>query len=167
MVASLDGDRLCRPVQFAMNRSGIERLEGRIQAVTADRAVGLVRVGVEASGYPLPLLADGVLPESWEAVEFNPAHVAEQRRVNGKRGVKTDVVDATAMFDLLAAGRGSPASGRHDALVELAAWTRYRRSRVAWHQAIEARNPSEGGQGRPAGRSSPPVAAGSRCGGGA
>ena len=70
-------------------------------------------------------------------MEFNPAHVAEQRKVNGKRGVKTDVVDATAMFDLLVAGRGSPVTAKGSAIVELAAWSRYRRGRVAWHQDVE------------------------------
>ena len=59
-------------------------------------------------------------------MEFNPAHVAEQRKANGKRGVKTDVVDATAMFDLLVAGRGSPVRTTSPAITELAALARYR-----------------------------------------
>ncbi len=54
-------------------------------------------------------------------MEFNPAHVAEQRKVNGKRGVKTDVVDASAMFDLLVAGRGSPVGGAATGITELGA----------------------------------------------
>ncbi|MDP8929723.1 MAG: transposase, partial [Actinomycetota bacterium] len=90
-----------------------------------------------ASGYHLPLLASGVFPAQWGVVEFNPAHVAEQRKVNGKRGVKTDVVDATAMFDLLVAGRGSPVGATSEAIVELAAWSRYRLGRVAWRQDVE------------------------------
>ena len=59
------------------------------------------------------------MPLAWEAVEINPAHVAEQRTANGKHDVKTDVVDATAMFDLLVAGRGSPVSARSPAITEL------------------------------------------------
>lgn len=137
LIAAFSGERLCPPFSFAMNREGIAELVARIESVTNGRGVQLVRMGVEASGYHLPLLAPGALPASWEAVEFNPAHVAEQRKVNGKRRVKTDVVDATAMFDLLVAGRGSPAGGRHPAIVELAAWSRYRRGRVAWHQDVE------------------------------
>ncbi len=66
-----------------------------------------------------------------------PAHVAEQRKVNGKRGVKTDVVDATAMFDLLVAGRGCPVGPPSQAITELAAWSRYRLGRVAWRQDVE------------------------------
>jgi hypothetical protein len=36
------------------------------------------------------LTASGLLPADWELVELNPAHVAEQRRVLGNRGVKTN-----------------------------------------------------------------------------
>ena len=97
-------------------------------------AAGLCRV--EASGYHLPLVAAGVLPSAWEAVEFNPAHVAEQRKTNGKRGVKTDVVDATAMFDLLVAGRGSPVGAATQAITELAAWARHRRGRAALRRDV-------------------------------
>jgi transposase len=131
LVADFTGERLCRPFQFRLNRSGIAELVARVGSATEDRPARLVRVGVEASGYHLPLVAPGVLPSAWEAVEFNPAHVAEQRKTNGKRGVKTDVVDATAMFDLLVAGRGSPVNPVGPALIELAAWARYRRSRAA------------------------------------
>ncbi len=70
-------------------------------------------------------------------MEFNPAHVAEQRKTNGKRGVKTDVVDATAMFDLLVAGRGSPVGTASPAIIELSAWARYRRGRVALRRDVE------------------------------
>ena len=131
LVAAFSGDRLCAPFAFAMNRDGISELVARVEKAAAGRGARLVRLGVEASGYQLPLLASGALPASWETVEFNPAHVAEQRRVNGKRGVKTDVIDATAMFDLLVAGRGSPARVDNPAIVELAAWSRYRRGRAA------------------------------------
>jgi transposase len=119
LVADFTGERLCPPFQFTLNRSGIAELVARVESATDDRPVGLVRVGVEATGYHLPLVASGASPRTWEAVEFNPAHVAEQRRTNGKRGVKSDVVDATAMFDLLAAGSrdtgGCCESGDHRA----------------------------------------------------
>jgi len=103
---------------------------------TADRQARLVCVGVAASGYHLPLVAAGVLPSAWEAVEFNPAHAAEQRKTNGKRGVKTGVVDATAMFDLLVAGRGSPVGAATQAITELAAWARHRRGRAALRRDV-------------------------------
>lgn len=137
LVATFTGDRLVPPLTFAMNREGIGELVARVDSATGGRQVRLVRVGVEASGYHLPLLSPGILPPGWEVVEFNPAHVAQQRKVNGKRGVKTDVVDAAAMFDLLVAGRGSPVGTPSEAIVELAAWSRYRRGRVAWRQGVE------------------------------
>jgi transposase len=31
-----------------------------------------------------------MLPAAWTLIELNPAHVTEQRRVLGKRGIKTD-----------------------------------------------------------------------------
>lgn len=64
-------------------------------------------------------------------IELNPGHVTEQRRVLGKRGVKTDQVDLAAMFDLLVAGRGHPAGRRQRELLELRAWVGMRHRRVA------------------------------------
>ena len=42
----------------------------------------------------------------WEVVELNPAQVSEQRRVMGRRRVKTDAIDLEAITELLLAGRG-------------------------------------------------------------
>ena len=39
-------------------------------------------------------------------VELNPAHVAEQRRVMGRRRLKTDKIDVEAITELVLAGRG-------------------------------------------------------------
>ena len=67
---------------------------------------GVIRVGVEAAGhYHRPLAAASVWP-GWEVVELNPAHVTEQRRVMGRRRVKTDALDLEAITELLLAGRG-------------------------------------------------------------
>jgi len=56
-----------------------------------------VRVGVEAAGhYHRPLLAPAAWPVGWEVLELNPAHVTEQRRVQGRRRVKTDAIDLEA-----------------------------------------------------------------------
>ncbi len=71
LVAAFSGERLCPPFTFAMNRIGIADLVARVEAATAGRTVGLVRLGVEASGYHLPLLASGVFPAQWGVVEFN------------------------------------------------------------------------------------------------
>ena len=121
LVADFTGQRLCPPVSFALNRDGIAGLVAAVHRTVAGRDVRLVRLGVEASGYHLPLLAEDVLPAAWNVVELNPAHVAMQRRVNGQRGVKTDLVDATAMFDVLVAGRGSVVVTRDDTAAQLSA----------------------------------------------
>jgi transposase len=90
-----------------------------------------VRVGVEAAGhYHRPLLASVCWPSDWELLELNPGHVTEQRRVLGKRTIKTDVIDLQAMTELLLAGRGQPARDRSLVLGELTAWSAHRRSRV-------------------------------------
>ena len=58
----------------------------------------------------------------WEVVELNPAHVTEQRRVMGRRRVKTDALDLEAMTELLLAGRGRPGHRAVAAVGELTAW---------------------------------------------
>lgn len=90
-----------------------------------------VKVGIEAAGhYHLPLLASPVWPAGWELLELNPGHVTEQRKVLGKRTIKTDAIDLEAMTELLLAGRGLPVSRRESVLVELAAWAAHRNRRV-------------------------------------
>jgi transposase len=94
-------------------------------------AGAVVKVGIEAAGhYHLPLLAAAVWPAGWELIELNPGHVTEQRRVLGKRTIKTDAIDLEAMTELLLAGRGLPVSRRESVLVELAAWSAHRTRRV-------------------------------------
>lgn len=67
-------------------------------------AAARVKVGIEAAGhYHRPLLALS-WPTGWELVELNPAHVTEQRRVQGRRRVKTDareqeIGELTAVVD--------------------------------------------------------------------
>ena len=70
-------------------------------------------VGLEAAGhYHRPLLVPTLWPSGWELLELNPAHVAEQRRVQGRRRVKTDAIDLEAVTELVLAGRGAPVPGR-------------------------------------------------------
>jgi transposase len=86
---------------------------------------------VESAGhYHRPVTASGMLPASWTLVELNPAHVTEQRKVLGKRGVKTDQIDLAAMFDLLVAGRGREVMPGPDPLLELRWWAGLRHRRV-------------------------------------
>jgi transposase len=90
-----------------------------------------VRVGIEAAGhYHRPLLAPQSWPNGWELLELNPGHVTEQRRVLGKRTIKTDVIDLQAMTELLLAGRGLPVRRGDSVLAELTAWSAHRTGRV-------------------------------------
>ena len=129
--------RLLGPVEFAMTRSALSEVIGRLRAVLPAGPVR-VRVGVEAAGhYHLPLLSASAWPAGWELVELNPAHVTEQRRVAGRRRVKTDAIDLEAITELLLAGRGVPVTAADAVLVELAAWAGHRARRVATRTATK------------------------------
>ncbi|HSV40362.1 MAG TPA: IS110 family transposase [Nocardioidaceae bacterium] len=98
----------------------------------------VVKVGIEAAGhYHRPLLMAGAWPTGWEVLELNPGHVTEQRRVLGKRTIKTDVIDLQAMTELLLAGRGQPVRDRSLVLGELTAWSAHRTGRVALRTATK------------------------------
>ena len=107
------------PVEFAMTRSGLAA------TFSGERVVApscQVKVGVEAAGhYHRPVLDYG-WPTGWEVLELNPAHVAEQRRVVGRRRVKTDAIDLEAITELVLAGRGQVITEREVLIGELAAW---------------------------------------------
>lgn len=97
-----------------------------------------VKVGIEAAGhYHRPLLTTQSWPAGWELLELNPAHVTEQRRVLGKRTIKTDAIDLEAMTELLLAGRGLPIRSSDAVLGELTAWSAHRTSRVALRTATK------------------------------
>ena len=99
-----------------------------------------VKIGIEAAGhYHRPLLTADRWPERWELLELNPGHVTEQRRVLGKRTIKTDVVDLEAMTELLLAGRGLPVRDRNTVLTELTAWSAHRTGRVLIRTATKNR----------------------------
>jgi transposase len=139
MVADFAGERLVAPFVFSMDRPGIAELIRRVERAVVERGGCRVEVGVEAAGhYHRPLTASKLLPAAWELIELNPAHVTEQRRVLGKRGIKTDQVDLVAMYDLLVAGRGHRAGRRDAALLELQAWAAMRFRRVT--AVIAAKN---------------------------
>lgn len=128
--------RLYGPVDFAMTRSGLDSTVARIRRLVP--ATAGVKVGVEAAGhYHQPLLTPASWPTGWELLELNPAHVTEQRRVLGKRTVKTDVIDLQAMTELLLTGRGQPVRDRGLELGALTAWSAHRTSRVALRTATK------------------------------
>jgi transposase len=128
--------RLFGPIDFAMTRSGLDATVARIQElVPAD--VG-VKVGIEAAGhYHQPLMKPSSWPPGWELVELNPAHVTEQRRVQGRRRVKTDAIDLEAITELVLVGRGSPVTERAVVLGELTAWVGHRSRRVEARTALK------------------------------
>lgn len=97
-----------------------------------------VKVGIEAAGhYHRPLLSPQSWPAGWELLALNPGHVTEQRRVLGKRTIKTDAVDLQAMTELLLAGRGLPVRDHDTVQTELTAWSTHRTSRVALRTATK------------------------------
>lgn len=127
--------RLVGPVEFAMTRSGLAAATHRVIAVVPPSAQ--VKVGVEAAGhYHRPVL-DYRWPVGWEVLEFNPAHVAEQRRVAGRRRIKTDAIDLEAITELALAGRGQVITDREIRIGELAAWANQRSRRVAVRSATK------------------------------
>jgi transposase len=137
MVVDFSGRRLAAPFEFTLDRAGVAGFAARVrQALPA--GVALVRVGVEACGhYHRPLVASRVLPADWQVVEFNPAWVSAQRRVNGTGRTKTDPIDLVAIADLILAGRGYESVVGDEALVELAAWATHRRRRVEARSAVK------------------------------
>jgi transposase len=63
-----------------------------------------------------------VWPAGWEVLGLSPARVSEQRRVQGRRRVKTDAIDLEAITDLVLAGHGIPMTARAAAVTELTRW---------------------------------------------
>jgi transposase len=60
-----------------------------------------VKVGVEAAGhYHRALLGSRVWPAGWEVVVLSPARVSGQRRVQGRRRVKTDAIDLEVITEM-------------------------------------------------------------------
>jgi transposase len=128
--------RLWGPVDFPMTRAGLAATLTRIgEAIPREVSV---RVGIEAAGhYHQPLMSPSSWPAGWQLLELNPAHVTEQRRVQGRRRVKTDAIDLEAITELVLAGRGSPVTDRAMVLGELAAWVHHRTRRVEARTAVK------------------------------
>lgn len=137
MLLATDGarKRLLGPVEFAMSRSGLAAVVHRVVAVVPPSAQ--VKVSVEAAGHYHRPVPDYRWPTGWEVLEFNPAHVAEQRRIAGRRRVKTDAIDLQAITELALGGRGQLITDRGVRLGELAAWATHRSRRVAVRTATK------------------------------
>jgi transposase len=137
MVSVTDGarHRLVSPLEFAMTRSGLAAATDCVAAVAA--SCSQVKVGVEAAGHYHRPVVDYRWPSGWEVLELNPAHVAEQRRVMGRRRVKTDGIDLEAITELVLAGRGRVITEREVLIGEMAAWAQHRSRRVATRTATK------------------------------
>jgi transposase len=120
--------RLLGPVEFVMTAPALATVLQRVGAVLPGTPV---KVGVEAAGhYHRPLLESAVWPAGWEVLELSPARVSEQRRVQGRRRVKTDAIDLEAITELVLAGHGVPVTGRSATIIELTAWAMHRSRRI-------------------------------------
>lgn len=118
-----------------MNRTGLN--EVIMAAKVSIPSPGQVKVGVEAAGhYHRPVL-DHRWPHGWEVLELNPAQVAEQRRVQGRRRIKTDVIDLEAITDLVLAGYGQLVADRDAVIGQMSAWVVHRNQRVATRTATK------------------------------
>jgi transposase len=127
--------RLLGPINFAMTAVAVSGVLDRVCGVLPAAAV---KVGVEAAGhYHRPLLAAGVWPAGWEVLELSPARVSEQRRVLGRRRVKTDAIDLEAITELVLAGHGVPVTARTATVIELTGWAMQRNRRVQTRTAIK------------------------------
>jgi len=134
-MTSADRHRLFGPVEFAMTAPALAAV---LQRVCAVLPAGPIKVGVEAAGhYHRPLLGSGVWPRGWEVLELSPARVAEQRRVQGRRRVKTDVIDLEAITELVLAGHGVAVKPRAAAVTELTGWAMQRGRRVLTRTATK------------------------------
>jgi transposase len=128
--------RLFGPAEFTMTAASLRAVMARLLEVVP--AGSVVKVGVEAAGhYHRPLLARSAWPAGWQVLELNPAHVSEQRRVQGRRRVKTDAIDLEAITGLLLSGQGVPVAGQDAVVIELAAWAAHRARRVAVRSALK------------------------------
>jgi transposase len=135
LVTDVGRRRLLGPVDFAMTAPAVTAVVERVCAVLPAVAV---RVGIEAAGhYHRPLLAAGVWPAGWQVLELSPARVAEQRRVQGRRRVKTDAIDLEAITELVLAGHGVPVTARAAAVIELTGWAMHRSRRVLTRTATK------------------------------
>ena len=83
------------------------------------------------------MTAGGVAQVIIKSQAVLPAHVAEQRRVMGRRRVKTDALDLEAITELLLAGRGLVVTEPPTSIGELIAWAAHRHRRVATRTATK------------------------------
>jgi transposase len=79
----------------------------------------------------LTVVGIGGVASGWEVVELSPARASEQRRVQGRRRVKTDAIDWRRSPNLGLAGHGIAMMARAAAVTELRGWAMHH-GRRAW-----------------------------------
>lgn len=127
---------LMDPFDAAMTRTGLNGAVERIQLVLPPGAP--VVVGIEAAGhYHRPVMSPVSWPPGWDLLQLNPAHVAEQRRIQGRRRVKTDAIDLEAITDLVLAGRGQRLAERSAVIGLLTALAGHRYRRIEARTALK------------------------------
>ncbi|MGP5724826.1 IS110 family transposase [Arthrobacter rhombi] len=127
---------LLDPFDAAMTRTGLTDALEKIQLVLPPDTP--VRVGIEAAGhYHRPLMSPVSWPPGWELLQLNPAHVAEQRRIQGRRRVKTDAIDLEAITEPVLAGRGQPMTERSVVIGTLTALAAHRYRRIEARTALK------------------------------
>jgi hypothetical protein len=104
LVCDVTGELLARPLAFPMTMAGCGcRSSGSSGQLRPSGPAGLSRV--EAAGPDhQPLTSVAVLPAGWQLVQVNPAQVAAQRQLTGRRRLKTASLHLVAISDLLGAG---------------------------------------------------------------
>jgi transposase len=128
VLSSAARHRLFGPVEFAMTAAAVAAV---VQRVCAALPCAAVTVGLEAAGhYHRPLLEAAPWPAGWELLELSPARVSEQRRVLGRRRIKTDAIDLDAITDLVLAGHGVSVTARSGTITELSGWAMHRSRRI-------------------------------------
>ena len=108
LVCDFAGELLARPFEVR-DEPGRGRGAGSAGGGGDRRSAGRAGPGRDLGGraYHQPLLAEGGCQLAGRWWEVNPAQVAAQRGVAGRRGVKTDALDLVAISDLLRAGQGA------------------------------------------------------------
>ena len=126
---------VARPGRLRDDRAGPRRGAGAGVCCAA----GCCGEGGGRGGRALSPAAAGVWvwPAGWEVLELSPARVTEQRRVQGRRRVKTDAIDLEAITELVLAGHGVPVTARSAAVTELTGWAMHRSRRVQTRTATK------------------------------
>jgi hypothetical protein len=100
LLADATNEHLVASFTFTLNWPHLAQM---VERVAGARSEIQVKATVR---YHQPVTASSILPSHWMLIKLNPAHVTEQPRVLGNRGIKADQIDLAAMFDLLFVARG-------------------------------------------------------------